>query len=737
VNPATTPNPPFADDPIPDPPPSSGGSSTGGDTIYTPPVSSAPTQAEKDAATLAAFFGNNATVSGSTVTLKGDANIYAGETLPIPAGVTLNTAGNDLTVANGAALTVAAGGIIDLGAGTITVETDGEDTGTVTNNGTIKTANDSDDTLIALVALEGTGKVVLNGAVTDPLTAPLDLSVDLEIGTGGSITFTGSETTAFSGEATVTISGTGILDLGSTITTLGVTVTNTAQGIIKTANQTMLETLLDSGTGVTAGTVEVSGEVELSGGEVKDNVTLKVASGTLTLDTDANIIVNGELDLSGLEDTDEKAVALSNGTITVASDGKLYAPENHEGTNIATKIPQIDWDSGGSIVLKGGSEIQVGGTVFIGPEGEYTWEDTTSTVTLKEGEIELDGKLTSAKDNTINDAVTIKDDSTLKVADTLTFEEDGTLNLEGNGKVVVNGAEAVLDLVALEDPDSVKLGSGESIVVENSGTVRALEPASGQIDWSEGSIVFKNGTTLYIRTPKFGADVDVPYLGTAGAAFTWEDESTSVTLEANKMTVEGDLTSNGITNPLTGTPPLFPNWISDAAIIKSGTLTIKNNTILLVADNATITVKGGAILDVDGTLAIEKTTSKLILEPGGKVDVAQTGTFKGWTEPTTPKPETSVKVYVYNYNSETGVDYTEAQGAEEADSSESPDWILKAVDATYGEAIENITLGKFVFSTSASAVDGVEGGNGGTDAGSLEADDDTAIVFTGDVAPTP
>jgi hypothetical protein len=349
---------------------------------------------------------------------------------------------------------------------------------------------------------------------------------------------------------------------------------------------------------------------------------------------------NGKLDLAELEDG---SVTLE-GTGTIEVDGTLRLPapdaDNYEVEQIVYNDSSIKINAGGSVYMVS-TDAPDDEDYYIGPsDAKYEWGTGTPSIELKAGgEMVLTGNLTSAADNALNTKVTITDDSILTVAEdtTLTLGASGKLEIAGTVRVAAadEGDGGILDLAmyqtAANNQGSVTLMGEGKIEVEAGGTVRALQPATGQIDWGDGSIVFYNGSTLIIKTTTASA----PYLATTATtgpensipvSFSWDTEQDAkiekprVTLSKGLMTVDAYLTSNALPSS-----PFTTNWIDDEAIIASG-------KVLLVSDTASITVKKDAELAVNGTMAIEKTVSKLILEPGGKVSSTNTTSspFVGW-----------------------------------------------------------------------------------------------------------
>jgi hypothetical protein len=377
---------------------------------------------------------------------------YSGNTaltgITVPAGKTLNITGN---IANQAeAITV-------------------DPTGTATSTGTITTSSSINATgLTSLVKLGGNGTIKLAAEIS--LSDTLALTQNLEIGDSGKITYA-SGTAAFSGDGDVTISGTGKLDLGSSIETLGATITNNGDDAdaisTATASGTALKAILDNVTGnITASgnITAVENDTQVKGSThltttgtvtVPASATLTVA-GTATFNAGSKLIVTssaatavtvtGTLDLSALTETD--AVKLGGKILEVSGTLKVPAPET-EGPNKGT-TPEINYD-GGSILLKYNSKAELGsGNKYIGPAGDgtpfYTWDatDENAKVELKGTEMVLNGKLTLAKSEYLLHKATIAS-GTLTVENGVTLTVVDGAELTGAGNLTATAGKVVVD----------------------------------------------------------------------------------------------------------------------------------------------------------------------------------------------------------------------------------------------------------------------------------------------------
>jgi hypothetical protein len=274
-------------------------------------------------------------------------------------------------------------------------------TGVITNNGTITTANTgiTAAVLANLVGFAGTGKVVLTAAVTG-VTAPLDLGANLEIGAGGSITFTGTGTaaTAFSApekeeKTTVKILSANTstaLTLPASITGYGnnVNVTNagthTEAITTATASVTALNRILAAKGNITAsGVVTVTGDGTLA---IDADTTLSF-TGKLTIEEGIRLKVTGDFALANNETlTNEGTIEAADATILQALINKLKDKVEVSGTDVTLAVAKIP--SGVVLTVVGEQTFTVPNGWALAVEGEVVVKGSliypaTSTGNLK------------------------------------------------------------------------------------------------------------------------------------------------------------------------------------------------------------------------------------------------------------------------------------------------------------------------------------------------------------------
>jgi uncharacterized protein YaiE (UPF0345 family) len=290
-------------------------------------------------------------------------------------------------------------------------------------------------------------------------------------------------------------------------------------------------------------TVESGGSLEIWDGAA---VTVG-AGGKLIAASGAKLVIagsatltaasGGEVDISKLtqvnDDDNNSVPALTlEGTIEVQSGGRLLVPEPASystGATIATQIPQIDWSAGGGIVLDSGSTTTFvksdnnRKTVFIGASGNYTL--ASGSVELKEGAVVLNGSLTVAKDNSLNDALTVSGGSTLTVPNGVTLE------VEDKGTITVNGTVAVNGTITGEG--SLVIASGGKVEVAATGDIAVsgigLADVSKKHALSAKTGVNPAGLSIASAVKDLATQlVTITLKGEAGAVIPYSSSNTSV-----------------------------------------------------------------------------------------------------------------------------------------------------------------------------------------------------------------
>jgi hypothetical protein len=384
-----------------------------------------------------------------------------------------------------------------------------------------------------------TGNILLDAG--DTLSIPADVTL-----------YTADKKLIVETGATLTVAADGIIDLGTsgTITKNGGTVTN--NGTIRTADAdgSTLVTLLTASTGVTAGTVEVSGEVALPADanvEVAIGVELKVAdTHSLTIPGDNNP-----------------------GTLT------------NEGTIAFDTGSNLDVQEGESIDNAAGATIQtVDGTVLGTLLGAVD-----AGIVETSGTIELDA------------SAEVKGETTLTVA-------SGTLTIDNSAKLTV-AADAKIEVANSATLVSANGSTGElngDLEVQSGGVYKDLNPGGGTLwggDSAEGTITWNAGAKGYVggdaaENLRIGASTD-PDTSTLVqlATGTLKNTKTGYELEGT-ATVRGNfgLTGSDVFHIANGTLTVDLKWQGAG---RPGELTVDG---VYIFGQSSITGAGSASIEV-------------------------------------------------------------------------------------------------------------------------------------------
>jgi YD repeat-containing protein len=448
----------------------------------------------------------------------------------------------------------------------------------------------------------------------------LTIPADTELKLSGTATLTVAEgaTLTVEEEATLTNEGTITFGAGSTLTG---TLTNT--GTIKTADETILASLLDSANGVTAGTVEASESLEIASATVKSGVTLKIASGkrltvtgTLTIQSSASVTgaAGAKIELG--------AAATHSGTVNFYySDGET-AHSSSIPADTYTWVSTIGGSGGWKATdetdppLAAEQETADAGDVagLLAADGvtqvTYTGSDPLTGITVPANKtLNITGAIVGQ-----TDAITVDTDGTATSSNTITTSNSinaagltSLVKLGGNGTIKlaaeVTGVETTLEL-----SQNLEIGNSGSIAFADTFTSAAFN-GSGSLTLSgSGAISLGSGVTSLGKTVTFAAGAEgTVTTGNAPALAAIVNAATS----GNKITATGSLTP-----------------ASDITVAEGVTLTIANGGGALIVDSGrTLTVNG--TITTTGTL----TNSNIIVigENGSISDytkVTNSGTIK-------------------------------------------------------------------------------------------------------------
>jgi filamentous hemagglutinin len=681
-----------------------------------------------------------------------------------------NASGEPLTGENGTDLTVPPGRTLIIN-GTINgqakriITTDG----TITNNGIINTATSGiDETILKnLVSFGGTGSVVWNGVssarVSIELSGTLTLTqkltigqyATLELGTNtisnyAKVTNNGKITTgaATVGDLTPILAAKGkitanAIEVGAagvpdpdavltvpadttlTITSLTVTeATSELTIVLAEANEDDDEindgaisgtVTANSGTikaaklATVLGLGSISGNVGITGTSEDEGATTTATLDVTTIPTGINLVIPREQTL-----TVSAALAV-NGTGSIANAGIMTVSKEItvSGTGI-TNSGTIDLGADGSISPY--SKVTGSGIIKTAKADGSTLKALLGANGVAGGTVEVSGEvgLTSTQAAT----VVVDDGVILKVSDKLTVGNNVTLDISAHyddeDEEAVNPVELVGELV-IGSNGTLRLSMGNG-----SGAIPEITYGSGSLK------IEKDGSVKLVDGDDEGSDDDV-YIGTGGL-YTWTAASVAsdqyIMIDTDGITVHGDITSS-----------VLNHVIGKTTIAKTYTLTIgaKVGSMFFIHANGDVQVAGTIKVETDNTptnigwIELADENSKLTLLPGGKLDIPAGSSI--YTDSMSSESTPRVSVYAV---AQGGVG-TDAQIVTDEDGGTAA-WKLKAGGPSGNAvAITDITLGRLKFSTVLNtAVNNVNGETASPGAaGTLEAGDDTAIVFLG------
>jgi len=461
-----------------------------------------------------AWVSNDAAIfniANSTVTFAstGVTGITANENVTLTAAGTMTTNGTAMTInvasgktfnLAGQGISTAVGtGIIKSGAGTLissngntypggftlnagTMQVGGVNAlgspGALTINGGILTANSS-------TARDFTGKFNTGGIIIGGNFQFGD-AVNVSAGTG-SLTFSNNIDLGGS-TRTITIGGIGTYSLGGIISNGGLTINNTAAGIITLGGAN----IYTGGTTITGGTLQLSaagvladaGAITLNGGTLKTGATtgFTETAGTLNLTNNSTIVLgSGSHTLTfaasnGVSWTAGKTLNISGWAGTTGNSGtagKIFVGNDATGVT-AEQLAQISFDGATATILSTGELVPSQSLVDISgsPSKDGGYASLGSALAALNTEtfttngnivISLKGSFTESANiaigvNTNGSTITIK--PAVGVTPTITFN-DGVTAKDIDGHFVIGSSTAML----------ANLVSTNKIVIDGSNTV--------------------------------------------------------------------------------------------------------------------------------------------------------------------------------------------------------------------------------------------------------------------------
>ena len=521
-----------------------------------------------------------------------------GGTLIDAAGVTLGTGATLTGTGTAGAITMTGGTVTQSGGGLTLSSITGR--GTVNGAPTVTTITASGGPLDLTGPISGAALVIatasgsdlkIDGTMTTGAIAISNVNQTLEIGTAGSLTITAAESIT---------SGTIKLDGGTLIDAAGVTI---GTGATLTGTGTVTANLSGAGT-VTAsgGPLDLTGNVSgptlaiatASGSNLKIDGTatagaIAIANNTQTLE----IGTAGKLTLTTAESITSGTIQLDGGTLIDAAGVTLGTGATLTGTGTA-----------GAITMTGGTVTQSGGGLTLSSitgRGTVNGAPTVTTITASGGPLDLTGPISGAAL-----VIATASGSDLKIDGTMTTgaiaisNVNQTLEIGTAGSLTITAAESItsgkiqLDGGTLIDAAGVTIGTGATLT--GSGTVTANLSGPGTVTASGGPLDLTgnvSGLTLAIATAS-GSNLTIDGTATAGA----------IAIANNTQTLE-----IGTAGKLT---------LTTAESITSGTIKLDGGTLI---DAAGVTIGTGATLTGSGTVTANLSGTGTVTASGGPLDL--------------------------------------------------------------------------------------------------------------------
>ena len=461
-------------------------------------------------------------------------------------------------------VTLGAAARINSDAGTLTLS----NTGTITGAGRGLTVGGAGNTTIASAIGTGSGTLTKDGAGTLTLTRQNTFSGATTISAG---TLAYGVSNAL-GTGSVTVSDTGILDLGADQSDSVGTVTLQGGGQI-------------IGTGTSA--LTTTGSFAMQSGSVS-----AILAGAVPL----NKTSSGTVTLSGAN-TYTGLTTVSDGTLRYgASDVISTGAVTVNGATAILDLGANQSDSVGTVTLQGGGQIIGTGTSTLTTTGTFEMQSgSVSAILAGNGDLNKTtaGTLTLSGANT-HTGTTRVSDGTLRY---------GASNVIGTGNVTLNGATAILDLGAFSDTvGTVTLQGGGQIIGTGTSTLTSTVTFAMQ----SGSVSARLGGSLGLNKTSAGT------LTLSGAnTYTGTTAITGGTLlyGASDVIATGNVNVNGATAILD--LGAFSDTVG-RVFLQSGGRIIGSNGSTLTSTAGFVMHSGSVSAILAGSVDLDKTTADTV-----------------------------------------------------------------------------------------------------------------------------
>jgi fibronectin-binding autotransporter adhesin len=584
---------------------------------------------------------NGGTISGSAATLSNavtvaaDISVAGTGSLTLGGPVTL-TGNRTLTVTNTGTTTIS--GIIGqdvvgrsltvAGIGTLVLSGVNTFSGGLSVNGAVAFGNNE---------AAGPGTITLNGGTISASGAARTLSnpvtVNADIGIGGSLALTLNGAVTLTGNRTLTVNNTATNIVAIAQDAVGRTLTKAGSGTLLLSGPNTFS----GGLTLTAGTLDLGddaaagpGMITLNGGTIRAATAARTLSNAVTLGGD--VTIGGSLPLT------------FNGDVTLAAGDHILTVSNTGTTTIAT----ISQDVAGRALTKAGSGLLVltGANTFTGgltvSAGTVAFGNNAAAgpgrLTLAGGTIRADGTartllnvltlggnitIGGALDLTLTGAATLTGNRTLTVSNTALTTLSGPIGEDAAGRALTKAGAGTLVLSGTNTfSGGLSVAAGELAAGDNAAA------GTGTLTFSGGSIRAEAAARTLSNPVLLGANVtvngsfDLTFTNAiienaAGRALTKNGSGTLRFTGANSYT--GSTTVNDGTLELGNIAG--QNSISGPLIIGDGlgTDTVRLAQSNQISDIQPVTLNAGGVLDLATFTAAETVTGLTI--NGGSAQV--------------------------------------------------------------------------------------------------------------------